>query len=599
MAFKRGPKTITKIIIKHASGTMNKLKQYEQLIADKLQQLPLPDKDEGWQQMKKLLDEQLPPKTGSPWWKWGSLIAVVLTIGLWWFSEHRKSVSGSDIAQQQNKVNNPAQIIINTIKGKNTINAANNFTPVISSDSGNHASAEVSNISIADTESTTNANNSLKTNNTSAISSRTINNKNKPAAVALSIEKTHSNNIDNATDYTHSIDAGHNVVKLATEKGKPYSTVVSKHHNSATLGKRNAKPTTIIKEPPASTISGNDEKQSYKQQFTEPDYKEDKLVSKKLASKQPVSAIEYGAITINKQHERVQTLAAIINNQPIVLPAINTEQALQNIADIETIVANRQQYLTQSIAKQKELDKLIRKTARRDRFRNGLDLSYKPFSLKSEGQHWWAVGIAMNNASTTGSQARVNYNINARPNLALDYLPSPYVQYHVNDNVYVQTEINLSAPQHIPRILTSQNNFFQGTNPIERSVFVQKLYYFNWPFSLHYSPFNNLYLGAGIQFSSLQSGVVLIQERNMGNNALKNRVLKFKDDSSAAGFRPNEWRWQAGADYYWNRFTLGMRYNQAFNKLIINPAFTQTGYINNSLLLFLRYNLFEGRRKER
>ena len=40
---------------------MNQKLPYEQLIADKLQHLPLPDVDESWQEMKKLLDRELPP----------------------------------------------------------------------------------------------------------------------------------------------------------------------------------------------------------------------------------------------------------------------------------------------------------------------------------------------------------------------------------------------------------------------------------------------------------------------------------------------------------------------------------------------------------
>jgi len=78
-------------------------------------------------------------------------------------------------------------------------------------------------------------------------------------------------------------------------------------------------------------------------------------------------------------------------------------------------------------------------------------------------------------------------------------------------------------------------------------------------------------------------------------------VLKFKDDSIAAKIAPNEWRWQVGAEYYWNRFSVGLRYNQSLKNAInttVVPGLPPTVNRNESLLFFVRYNLFESRRKE-
>ena len=57
MAPERGPQTIKTIITHHARSKMNLRHPYEQLIADKLRQLPAPDADASWQQMKRLLDD--------------------------------------------------------------------------------------------------------------------------------------------------------------------------------------------------------------------------------------------------------------------------------------------------------------------------------------------------------------------------------------------------------------------------------------------------------------------------------------------------------------------------------------------------------------
>jgi hypothetical protein len=76
---------------------------------------------------------------------------------------------------------------------------------------------------------------------------------------------------------------------------------------------------------------------------------------------------------------------------------------------------------------------------------------------------------------------------------------------------------------------------------------------------------------------------------------------RFKDDSVAAKFAPSEWRYQFDANYYLKRFTLGLRYNQAlkdFVNLQVNPALPATQDRNKSFLLYLRFNIWEERKKD-
>jgi len=195
--------------------------------------------------------------------------------------------------------------------------------------------------------------------------------------------------------------------------------------------------------------------------------------------------------------------------------------------------------------------------------------------------------------------------------LLTDYLPSPYVEFHLNPYVYLQTEINLSAPQYIPQLCLFQKMgmpYAGGPSFTQRdqAIYIQKLYYFSWPVSLHYSPLENLYLTTGLQFSSFQSGLALINERRInvsgtGPDSYSSKLVKFKDDSIAAQLRPNEWRWQLGAEYYWNRFTVGMRYNKAFTDLVsVGPAngVPEAKVRNSAMLFFVRFNFFEGLKKD-
>jgi hypothetical protein len=276
----------------------------------------------------------------------------------------------------------------------------------------------------------------------------------------------------------------------------------------------------------------------------------------------------------------------------------NTSNLLSNDAKALAVKA-------QKIKAEEALAKKAKKS-----FKLNLSDLFKPFSLHVDAEPWWAAGFALNNSVAVNAQSRYNYNVNAKSGVLSDYIPSPYVQFHLNDYVYMQTELNLSTPQLTPQLLLYQKaGEVQGSAGIsqQKSIYVQKLYYFNWPFSLHYSPVNNLYIAAGLQFSSFQSGLALIENKRYQTQvgspndpiSTDNSVEKFKDDSIAAKLSPTEWRWQTGADYYWNRFTIGMRYNKAFKDLVnINVANTLTSSRNSAFLFFMRYNLFEGRKKD-
>jgi hypothetical protein len=577
---------------------MNKLKKYEQLIADKLQQIPVPDTETSWQQMKQLLDEEQPTRRGGGW-KWTAILAVVVTIGLWWLAEANKPDKNQIAVTVKQPANNSLQQPINKINDNNTtskIATTNNNNETLPNDN------KMSNGAIAVIPAEINKNN-LPNNNTGA---------------------------GNVTSKADKPDTDTDTDPVAAQK-----SIVVKQHSSTTYDDAHftaklPKKSSIKKDNAPSVVLNADKKQDVelvtgstpnKNSTVQKPPKRKRVINPTFQNTEDEIAnvgtgnVYKSTIIANSEKELalIQKQNILLENWndrkiPLERKNLNTASPANTIAIIEKDEALIKEQLTktaiaqkQKLLQQKEQEKLVKKIERRDRLHNGLGNMFKPFSLKAEGEPWWAVGLSLNNAVSTGSQTKYNYNVNAKKNVALDFLPSPYVQYHINSNVYLQTELNLSAPQYTPQIYISRNNFLSAGNSIEQSVFVQKLYYFNWPVSLHYSPVNNLYIGAGVQFSSLQSGLLQIQEKNTATNQLvRNSVLKFKDDSAAARFNTNEWRWQTGADYYWNRFTLGLRYNKSFRNLFSQNTgpIDYLPYNNKSFLLFVKYNLFEGRKKE-
>lgn len=214
----------------------------------------------------------------------------------------------------------------------------------------------------------------------------------------------------------------------------------------------------------------------------------------------------------------------------------------------------------------------------------------------------FSIGLSLPLAFPLGDQKALGYNFSAGANTISDYIPAPHLQYHFNDKTYLQTEVQVMAPQFIrPILLYQQKTPQSGNSYIYNSIYAKKLYYFNLPVGIHYSPFNGFYLGTGLQFSSLLSGVALYEEtrRTVSGQQtalLRERYARFGGDSLSHRMNPSELRLLLEVNYYFNRFTVGLRYNQAFNNYVsfqVDPASPYTFDKNKALLFYLRYNLWE------
>ncbi|HTE27645.1 porin family protein [Flavitalea sp.] len=217
----------------------------------------------------------------------------------------------------------------------------------------------------------------------------------------------------------------------------------------------------------------------------------------------------------------------------------------------------------------------------------------------------FAIGLSLPLVFPLGDQQALSYNVNAGPNTATDYIPAPHAQYHFNGKVYLQSELQVLSPQYIKPALLYQsktsNNFYQTTS----SVSAQKLYYFNVPVSLHYSPFKHFYMGTGLQFSSLLSGVAMHEQQRTGmvssDSIYTVSYSKFSNDSISNKLSGSEMRLMLDANYYWNKFTVGLRYNQALSNYVSTraaPSVPLTVDKNKSLQFYLRYNLWEDKKRK-
>jgi hypothetical protein len=216
----------------------------------------------------------------------------------------------------------------------------------------------------------------------------------------------------------------------------------------------------------------------------------------------------------------------------------------------------------------------------------------------------FAFGISLPLAFPLGDQKMLGYNISAGPNTVSDYIPAPHVQYHFNSKSYVQTELQVMSPQYIRPVMLHHNEYQTSVSHVSSSVYARKLYYFNVPVSIHYSPFKHFYLGTGLQFSSLLGGVAEHEKIRTGmvssDSIYQSSYARFGNDSIGSRLRGNEMRLMLDANYYWNRFTVGLRYNQALNNYVsLRPSATASYTLdkNKALQFYMRFNLWEQKKR--
>jgi hypothetical protein len=222
----------------------------------------------------------------------------------------------------------------------------------------------------------------------------------------------------------------------------------------------------------------------------------------------------------------------------------------------------------------------------------------------------WVAGIGLNQFFTVGQQEQSNYNSSGTTGGIRDYIPVPMIRYYFNKKLFVQLEAQFNTPQYTKKdLLASESKEDTMTIPtakLQSVLYIKKLFYFNLPLSVHYSPFPNFYVGAGLQFSRLTNGVGLFQEKasprfTAGPDSIKSsKVQSFKNDTTYQKMKTTELRLLLDLSYTYKKFIIGARYNRALSNFIdVRVSDTQvTQSRNSSIQVYLRYILWDGRKKK-
>ncbi len=219
----------------------------------------------------------------------------------------------------------------------------------------------------------------------------------------------------------------------------------------------------------------------------------------------------------------------------------------------------------------------------------------------------WAVGLADSKSFPVGAQQPVDYNANLRKDLLFDYVPTPYFQYHPSRKIALQVAIQFNSPQYTEAVTIFRqpgpNSNVGSPYTLDTVTLVKKLYYFNFPLIVYYTPFKSLYLGTGLQYSNLRNGVAFQNNvihytgpgPGVADSVQETKLITLKDNRPAYdNLKKSEWRAVFEASYYWKRVTLGLQYQQALGDYLHVPVPGSAGKDRNSSFnLYLRYNIRE------
>jgi len=230
---------------------------------------------------------------------------------------------------------------------------------------------------------------------------------------------------------------------------------------------------------------------------------------------------------------------------------------------------------------------------------------------QKEKENGWMAAIGLNQFFPLGGQQSA-YNSDGTSGTLSDYIPVPVLRYYFNRKLYVQLEAQINTPQ-----ATKKNLVISAPPPdtstlsgqrIASSASIQRLFYFNVPLSIHYTVFDHLDIGTGLQFSRLTNAIgsfdttitpaVIVNGPALTTVSSK-AVKSFKGDALYQQIKSDEVRFLLDMSYTYQHVILGLRYNQALSKFVdiqVAPGQIAQGR-NSSLQLYGRYILWDGRKK--
>ncbi|MEO8112423.1 MAG: hypothetical protein ABI594_20410 [Ginsengibacter sp.] len=213
-------------------------------------------------------------------------------------------------------------------------------------------------------------------------------------------------------------------------------------------------------------------------------------------------------------------------------------------------------------------------------------------------------GIALHQLVPVNGQKFVPYNSLGRKGTLADYIPSIYFRIYKDQKWCVQTELRYGAPQYNKEVLYFQQKIVDSFNINTKTTSnrLKKTYYHQLPVSFNYFVLPHFSTGLGFTWNKFTSAVIE-QEIKEANNITQVDTLQmkkiFNTTKPDSNFVSSYFQAIIEMQYQLKHFSFGARYSFGLEPYIKFqlPGGQKQEEKNSSLQIFIRYNLWESKKK--
>ncbi len=489
---------------------------YEDSIHDQLNDLPLPNEDRSWEQMRKLLEEDDDNRVPPPIFLrgclgWGLLLLLVLG-GLWLWLRPEKWLHKKETSTTQTATG--PKTITPSAPAASPSSPSSSTPPSIPADKSPAKSGSDHPLSPVDTDS----------------------------AVPLSQKHPSSTEDEDLVD-THIIDdhnppshpTGHSKTKSKTFTGKNKNRINTGEHDLSNQTSQTGK-----REPRTNTV-----KASAKNTVTHK-----KTV--KASTKHPVAARPSKAAGEPQQ-------PAVTNSWKADSPGTATMGIPQSPVTTKSDTLKKTDTVKKSV-NPPTADSVKRATER--------------LQKKKKGSYYVSAGIGLQQQIPIAGQNTTSYNYYGRKGSLADYIPSVYVRLHRDEKWFVQGEFRYGAPQSVKEFAYSQQTISDSSQftSTTTTLRLKKTFYHQLPISFNYYVLPHLSLGTGLLYSRFHGAVTEqeIEQRSAQRDTILKEVIHISS-STDSFFTRSQVQILFQTEFTWRRLSLAVRYTRGLQPYIRYP----------------------------
>jgi hypothetical protein len=617
---------------------VNDLTPYEQELANQLNHPPLPDENQAWQDMKKMLDQNNNKGGGrgpsSNRGMWGIALGILLlTIGILWFAHYKKQAL---LKQEDNKVrtlNDQASAIpttntkeatqttprisdnsihSNAIKTGNDLSTedketANNSAPVKNGENkaGENNLKHDEPLSSGNETSTTKSSeeNILSGNNTATLKDKNVlPDKTSSIAEHPFIPRTKFSRtrykkgkskgfrlISNKDDVTENTNSK-NTKAISINEDEKSAAPIDQTTNSNTVANPSNNKKYVSKNSLHITSSKGPHVNVRKNYLNNSE-----STNENIATSANSKAHKKGKLVVNKAkdpHYHVKHFGAKGDETTTSIASATTDNAYQKpVRDTSTLqhktIVDTSLFKPLATTTRKASDSTKSDSTKKDKKED-----------KKKNKPHFAAGIAAQQSVDKSCNCAYPDNLNA-PASAKDYIPSAYLRYY-DKKWFLQSEFKYAAPQYVNGSTYHViENMPVVLNDTITTFTIKKIYGHQGSVSFHYFILPNVSIGTGLIYNIFSGADIQkdIQKKSFGptDSLISSTMITDKDDSSFTGLGKNNLQLLLEVQYQWKRISVGASYAIGITPYIkyTDPYSGTPGQKeNNSVNLFLRYDLW-------